>query len=231
MNMKTLILLATLWCGAVVGAAATLYSFTWSSGFENNGLIPDGNVNPWSDTRTISGIVEPNIVSVSLRLSITGGYNGDLYGYLSFNDAKLVLLNRVGVGTGTEPTYSFGYAGAGFTNLVLQDGADDIHTYGGGVGSGTFSADGRDVSPLASPAVLYATSRDTFFSTFGGMNPNGDWTLVFADIAPGGGQSQITSWGLEIVAVPEPGTGVLGLLAGVQGLVSAVYLIRRRKGN
>lgn len=241
--MKTLTLFASLCCGAAVGAWAALYSYTYNSGFENNGNIPDGNVNPWSDTRTVSGIAEPSITSVSVRLNMSGGYNGDLYGYLSYNGVKLVLLNRVGVGTGSEPTYSLGYTGAGFTSLLLQDGAGDIHTYGGGVGTGTYSADGRDVSPLSSPATLYGTSRGTFSAKFEGMDPNGEWSLVFADLVAGGGRSQITSWGLDIEAVTSPifagcsmtapgqfrlqGTGTAGLTYTLQSSTNLVSWVDR----
>jgi subtilisin-like proprotein convertase family protein len=219
--MKKLILLAVLHLAASVPAPAI--SFTYNSGFDNGVNILDGNVNPWSDTRTVSGTAGLTITDVSVRLNLSGGYNGDLYGYLSYNGTTLILLNRVGVGTGSEPTFSFGYAGAGFSSLLLQDVASDIHSYGGGVGTGTYSPDGRDVSPLSSPSVLYATGRDTFSGKFGGMNPNGEWTLVLADVSAGGGQAHVVSWGLDInqagEAVPESLNMALGVFAAVVLLV------------
>ncbi len=143
------------------------------------------------------------------------------YAYLSYNGSQIVLLNRVGVGTGADPTYSFGYSGAGFNNLVLQDGASpDIHTYGGGIGTGTYSPDGRDVSPLAAPATLFNTPRTTLDGTFGGMNPNGQWTLFVADVSAGGGQTAVTSWSLDITAVPEP-AATAGVTAGLLLLLTA----------
>ena len=229
--MKKLILLASLCLGAAVSAPAGLYSSTYTTGFDNNGNILDGNTSPWSDTRTVSGIPQTVIETVSVRLNVSGGNNGDLYAYLSYNGTKLVLLNRVGVGTDSNPVYSFGYSGAGFTSLVLQDGGGDIHTYGGGVGTGTYSADGRDVNPLASPATLYGTGRATFSGTFGGMNPNGDWTLVFADVSGGGGQSQITSWGLDIDAVPEPVNTALAVFGGLLGVTQLARFLRRRQAS
>lgn len=208
--MKTATLLSAVLLSVSLSAQAALYSNPFSSGFQNDGNIPDDNLSGWSDTRTLSGISD-SITSVSVTLNLSGGYNGDLYAYLSYNGSKVVLLNRVGVGTGSEPTFSFGYSGAGFNNLVLQDGGvnGDIHTYGGGVGTGTYSADGRDVSPVvnnsADATALYGTSRDTLNGTFGGMNANGDWTLFFADASGGGGTSQLTGWSLDIItAVPEP---------------------------
>ena len=227
--MKTLILITSLCLGAAVSASAALYNFTYNID-ANSRNIPDGNTSPWSDTRTVSGIAEPSIQSVSVRLNLSGGFNGDLYAYLSYNGTRLVLLNRVGVGTGSDPVFTFGYSGAGFSSLVLQDGGanGDIHTYGGGVGTGAYSADGRDVSPVASPATLYGTSRATLNGTFGGMNPNGDWSLVFADLAVGGGQSQITSWGLDITAVPEPVNAALALFGGLLCVTKLVHFLRRR---
>ena len=164
-----------------------------------------------------------------MTLDLSGGYNGDLYAYLSYDGSQVVLLNRVGVGTGTDLTYSFGYAGAGFNNLVLQDGASnpDIHNYGGGLGTGIYSPDGRDVSPLASPAALLGTSRATLDGTFGGMNPNGQWTLFLADTSAGGGQTVVTSWGLDIIAVPEPTTAA-ELTAGLLLLLAAGRRLRMR---
>ena len=208
--MKTATLLSAVLLSVSLSAQAALYSYTFSSGFQNGGNIPDDNLSGWSDTHTLSGISD-SITSVSVTLNLSGGYNGDLYAYLSYGGTKIVLLNRVGVGTGSEPTYSFGYSGAGFSSLVLQDGGvnGDIHIYGGGVGTGTYSADGRDVSPVvnnsADATALYGTSRATLNGTFGGMNANGDWTLFFADASGGGGTSQLTGWSLDIItAVPEP---------------------------
>lgn len=221
--MLVTVLLAGVWLDAAGRANAALFNATYNSGFANSGNIPDGNPNPWSDTRTVSGITDLSIQSVSIRLDLAGGYNGDLHGYLSYNGNKVVLLNRVGVGTRGDPVFTFGFSGAGFRSLVLQDGAGDIHFYGGGVTTGIYSADGRDVSPLASPATLLGTSRVTFAEAFGGMNPNGEWSLVFADVSIGGGQSQVTSWGLDISAVPEPVNVALGVFA-----LGAVILHRVR---
>jgi subtilisin-like proprotein convertase family protein len=223
--MKIATLLSAVVLGVSLSAQATLYD----SGFANNGNIPDGNPTGWSDTRTVSGL-GTLIQSLSVTLNLSGGYNGDLYAYLSYDGTKLVLLNRVGVGTGSSPTFTFGYSGAGFSSLVLQDGGvnGDIHTYGGGVGTGTYSADGRAVSPVvnnsADATALYGTSRDTFNSKFGGLNPNGDWTLFIADMSGGGGQTHVDSWGLNITAVPEP----VNVALGVFGVVLAGCGIVRR---
>ena len=96
------------------------------------------------------------------------------------------------------------------------------------MGTGPYSANRRDVSPVVSPATLYGTSQATFSGKFGGMNPNGDWSLVFADLSLGGGQSQITSWGLDITAVPEPVNAALACFGGLLGVTQLVRFLRRR---
>src|SRR5690242_1870037 len=110
---------------AMAGAAqATLYTYDFSSGFNNAGVIPDGNVTGWSDTRTANLAADfgplpagttTEIVDVNVLLNISGGYNGDLYGYLVHSSGFAVLLNRTGK-TGAD---LIGYSDAGF-NITLD---------------------------------------------------------------------------------------------------------------
>ncbi len=164
----------------------------WTSGFANGGLIPDGSPNGWWDTRTVNNIPSGlTIGNVTITFTISGGYNGDLYGYLSHDGALIPLLNRVGTGTGSEPTYSFGYSDSGFNNVTLSDsGSVNIHNYGGGFVP-------TDTTYLPDSGGI------TFASTFGGLDPNGDWTLFISDLSAGGGQSALTSWSLDISAYPS----------------------------
>src|SRR5205807_8224035 len=90
-------------------ASAAVYSYTFSSGFNNGGVIPDGDVNGWADTHSLS-IVDGGITSVSVTLNISGGYNGDLYGYLVHSSGFTVLLDRVG----SPANAGFGYSNPGF---------------------------------------------------------------------------------------------------------------------
>ena len=177
------------------------------SSFANGGNIPDGNPVGSAGTATVSGYL-PNISDISVTLNISGGYNGDLYGYLSYDGKLLPLLNRVGMGTGSssDPTYYFGYGDAGFNNVTLADsGSVNIHNYGGGfVPSGTYLPDAGGL---------------TFDGTYSGLNPNGTWTLFLADLSSGGGQSQLTGWSLGITAVPEPVNVALGIFGGVSACV------------
>jgi len=214
------------WVGVMsVALCATANATLYNSGFANGGVIPDGNVTGWSDTRTQSGLGSV-ITDVTVKLNITGGYNGDLYGYLSYGGSLIPLINRVGVTGGN----AFGYSDSGL-NVTLSDaGANgDIHLYQNvsgyatkiGDGSG-FTADGRNINPNSSPATFDGASRLTFAGTFGGMDPNGSWTLFFADMAGGGGTSTLTSWDLEITAVPEPINVALGCFAVLFASVQCV---------
>lgn len=219
--MKTKAILSAAILGLSLSARAATYTF--NSGFENSGVIPD-NTTMWSDTHTVSGEL-PYITSVSVTLNLNGGQNGDLYAYLSYGNTMVVLLNRVGTGTGENPTYTFGYSASGFAGLVLADGgpSGEIHNYGGAAPGGTYTADGRNVSPViqseAQATALHGTSRQTFFGQFGGLNPNGDWTLSFADMTQNGLQSTVTSWTLNLgtSSVPEPINVALLVFAATLG--------------
>ena len=155
-----------------------------------------------------------------VRLNISGGYNGDLYAYLSFGNVLVPLLNRVGVGDSD----AFGYSDAGM-NVTFSDGGvgnhGDIHSYGGsGAPSGLYTPDGRTIGPLSAPGSFDTATR-VDFSVYSNLNPNGVWTLFLADVSGGGGTSRLNSWELDITAVPEPvncALAVLGTVVGAGGL-------------
>jgi hypothetical protein len=209
--MKTLLSI----CGAVGLLALTaqggiIYSAT-------SGSIPDGSAVGWSATATASGYL-PSISDVSVNLNISGGYNGDLYAYLSYGGVLVPLLNRVGVTSGN----AFGYGDTGFNVTLSSAGAYDVHSYGShspsfngnGQLTGTWQPDGRNIDPQSAPGDFVTASRVNFGS-YNGMNPNGTWTLFFADLSAGA-QSQIVGWSLDITAVvPEPVNVALSILAGI----------------
>ena len=201
-------------------APAALYTYNVNS------AIPDNNTIGLTDSHTISGLLF-DITDVRVTLNIAGGYNGDLYGYLRLNNSPLVvLLNRVGV-TGSDPD---GYADSGFSVTLAASAAHDIHFYqnfspsynGSGQLTGTWQADGR-TDPLSS-------SRGSL-SDFNGYNPNGTWTLFFADQAAGD-QSTLVSWSLDITAVPEPVNVALAIFGGLAVLARLIshhrYLLALR---
>jgi subtilisin-like proprotein convertase family protein len=183
-------------------------SYSFSDGFAAGGVILDGNPTGWSDSRLIedwpSGF---SITDVTVSLHITGGLNGDLYAYLAHDSGFAVLLNRVGRTDGN----AFGYNDAGF-NITLHDSAPgDIHLYGGNDGNlltGIWQPDGRNVDPAT---VTDASPRTAMLSEFQGLDPAGTWVLFVADMSAGG-VSVVNSWGLEVAAVPEPGTLALGVI-------------------
>ncbi len=215
--MKKLILLAVLPLVASVTASG---AFSFDSDFANGGNIPDGNVNPWSDTRTVSGTPGLAITDVSVRLNLSGGYNGDLYAYLTYNGVLVPLLNRVGVGSG-DP---FGYGDGGLTVTFTDKAANNIHTYqsvsGYSISGGAaWQPDGRKINPLTLHLAGFDPAGTTSLAAYKGMSADGDWTLVLEDVSNGGGQSRVVSWGLDITSVPEPSTYLAGLSAlGMLGL-------------
>jgi hypothetical protein len=208
--MKTILWTSLLSVVLKLSALGALY--TYDSGFQNGGVVPDGNANGWSDTRAVSGL-DSVISHVSVVINVAGGYNGDLYAYLSHNGILVPLLNRVGTGSGDAMQSALGYATAGFNNVTLDDGA-----MGGSIHNAA--------NPGSMPAISYTPDGGSLASLIG--NPNGNWTLFFADLANGGGSSPsiVGGWSLEIAAVPEPVNVALGVF-GAGFLV--VGLVRSRR--
>ncbi len=221
--MKKQILATALAVMATASVHANLFTYNWSSGFSSGGVIPDGNVAGWSDTRGISDIYgDDTIVDVNVRLQISGGYNGDLYGYLVHESGFSVLLNRVGRST-TDP---FGNTGAGMNVTLDDDSGTDIHLAAYGTLSGTYNPDARTDNPAL---VTESTVNQTaYLDSFDSLNGNGSWTLFLADLS-GGDTSTLVSWGLDIEVVPEPITWALIAFGGVLGAVKLGNHWRRRK--
>lgn len=220
MNSPRTLLVALLLAGASAEAALSSYTF---GNLDGSHAITDGNpAGGVSSIINVSGM-RPIVTGVNVIINVTGGYNGDLYAYLSYNGITVTLLNRVGTGAGGEPTATWGFATAGFNNVRLS------HTGGGGGG-----AIHDTVSPVAfSPGGTSYTpdiGGGSSLAAFTGSNPNGNWTLFFADMAGGGGSSPSTlvSWGLEVTAVPEPVNVALGIFAGL-GLAGTLWRTRARK--
>ena len=193
MKTQTLIGLLAVLLGAGV-AHASLYTETFSG---VNVAIPDGNPVGVSFGETVSDIPGGSIVNgLTVDLSVSGGYNGNLYAYLVAPNGTLVmLLNQPGATVGNP----FGYAGSGL-NITLSDtAAGRIQTTPetpGSVFSGTYQAAG----------TLGAVS---------GSAADGTWTLYFADEVAGGGQAILNGWSLNITAVPEPANLALGLFVAM----------------
>jgi len=208
--------------GLLLTVSAQAALFTLSSGTLNT-AIPDGNVNGLQSTLTFNDAYFDNVLDVNVRLNISGGYNGDLYAYLTHGSGFSGLLNR----SGRTGANSFGYGDAGF-NITLDDqNGTDIHAYGGNGGAqltGTWQPDARNINPAT---VLDTDARTAFLNAFNGLDANGGWTLFIADVS-GGDVSTLVSWELDITAVPEPTTVALGIFGGVLALGGGLRLWRRR---
>jgi len=198
-------------------AQATLFEYD----FENTNpdvawTIPDGDPAGFSNSQVISGVDAP-INNVSVTIHVSGGYNGDLYGYLVSDSGFAILLNRVGSTAGNP----YGSSGSGLNVTFNDETGSDIHlasTAPGAVLTGTFASDGRNVDPAG---ALNTDARTATLSSFNGGSANGTWTLFLADVSPIG-QSTLLSWSLDISVVPEPTTYALvgfGLLVAATGIV------------
>jgi hypothetical protein len=233
-TMKQLTFLTLLLVVAGGRAPAGVYSYTYDSGFANGGTMLDGNASPWSDSHTLGELAGLTISGVSVRLKVSGGYNGDLYGYLSHNGVLVPLLNRVGVGSAD----AFGYADAGLNVTFSAAAANNVHFYQAVSGysladAALWQADGRAINPVTSVAGAFDAAGTIALSAFNGPDAGGDWTLVLADVSAGGGNSQVVSWGLDletVEAVPEPVNVALGLL-GVGALLRQTRRAWRRREN
>jgi subtilisin-like proprotein convertase family protein len=189
--------------------------------FSVNQLVPDANRNGMFMTTNlnISGGV---ISNVTVSLDITGGYNGDLYAFLSGpNGGFAVLLNRVGV---SNDASSFGYGNHGFDIVLSDSAANDVHYYqsgsyttnGSGQLLGTWMPDGRNIVPQSAPSLFGSTAPTALLGSFVGTDPNGVWTLFLADLSVGA-QSTMVSWSLDIITVPEPQTWMIAGMAALFG--------------
>jgi subtilisin-like proprotein convertase family protein len=204
--MKSLTLLTTLILGLCASSHGALYTFTGST--PNGGVVPDGNLSGWSSSLTVSGTAG-SVTEVRVNLNISGGYNGDLYAYLSYNGTLVPLLTRVGTGGGDD----FGFSTAGMTVTLADSGTINIHDIANPDLNGTYKPDGQVLNPgTLLPGGISSTPT---LGSFSSMDPNGTWTLFFADLS-GGDQSTITGWSLDIItAVPEPVNVALGIFAGL----------------
>ena len=221
---------AALALGASLVGHAGIYNFTSSAGgvytASASGL---GQVIPDNDAAGVAyaldfGAAGLHVSDIKISLNISGSWNGDLYAYLAHGSEYAVLLNRVGATTSGADGY-----GTSGLNILLEPvtthaGILDIHTVLNPSSLPTaYAADGR--------TVYYDDARRTqtldVFLGGGGVDPNGSWTLFFADGAAVS-TATLTGWSLEITAVPEPVNVALGGFAGVFLVVALVRSWRRR---
>jgi subtilisin-like proprotein convertase family protein len=191
--------LAVLAFAPTVFAGTTVYSWTGSQ------AIPDNNANGVAYSFYLNTPTPETVTSVSVSLNIAGGWNGDLYAYLSHGSGFSVLLNRIGR-TALNPD---GSPVSGLNATFSDSFATDIHTFNGAVVSGNFAPDGRAVSPYA---VLDTDARTALLNSFVGLNSGGMWTLFIADVSPIA-VSTVQGWSVTINTVPVPEPGTLAILS------------------
>jgi len=194
-------------------AQAALYSVgnVNGTGSSLNLAIPDANPSGITSALTVSG-AGSSLTDITVTLNVAGGYNGDLYAYLSYNGTLVTLLNRVGTSATSTGNAIQGHVvnvAAGFNNISLNDAGSggNIHNVASPVSGISYTADGGTLS------------------AFNGANPNGTWTLFFADQSAGN-TSTLDGWSLDITAVPEPVNVALAIFgAGFVGM-GAVRIYR-----
>jgi subtilisin-like proprotein convertase family protein len=213
---------------AAVGAWAQVYT-TNSYSLTSSGTvaIPDGNLTGLMETFNVTGL-GGDISNVQLTLDITGGFNGDLYAYLTGPGGQMaVLLNRTGLSS-VNPT---GYGDPGF-NVTFDDTALNIHGYGGNGNqqlTGMWAPDGRNINPQSSGSAFDSASTSANLGLFNGLNgnnANGSWTLYVADVVGGDGTANLSldNTFLTITTVPEPQTMALAIAGGF-----LLLAVRRRR--
>jgi hypothetical protein len=152
-----------------------------------------------ASTITSSGFIG-YVGDLTVTLNISGGNNGDLYGYLSYNGVLVTILNRPGV-TGSNP---FGFNSSGYGVTISDSGAVNLNTTAGTSGQ-PVTGDVFNVNGTSGNGSL------AFGSAYNGMDPNGTWTLFLENEVSGGDPSTLVSWSIGINAVPEPTNVALGI--------------------
>lgn len=237
-NEYPIMKIQSLTLGMMLALAASASATIVDSFYTTGGAIPDANPAGVTFTRTTTTTDLNNINGVNVRLNFSGGFNGDLYGYLVFQatdnsiTTTTMLLNRVGR-TGASDA---GFSTSGM-NVVLSSAGPmgNIHDVANptasifGTAASYYQADTRTTAPNGNfTGSTPAGSSLSVFDTYT-HDANGTWTLFLADLS-GGDQSTLLNWGLEVSVVPEPTTwALLGFGALVAGSVVRSACRRRRQ--
>ncbi len=211
-----------------VAANALAQSVSFSTNITVNTAIPDNNPSGLASSFSLNGF-NSAISNITVSIDVTGGYNGDLYAYLTGPGGFAVLLNRTGVGSASAN----GYGDTGFAVTFMSAGLD-IHNYGAGSYTtnsfgqltGNWGVDGRAISPFSTGSAFDTAPRTALLDSFLGTSPNGTWGFFIADYSPGN-VSTLVSYSVSIATVPEPGVPVLLALGGMALLVT----VRRWKAS
>ena len=214
------LLAAWLGLGALTPGSASA-NMIYDQTFNENTALNDGTGTGNEFTHQVARPGGGTINGLSVTLDIAGGFNGQLYAYLTHgSDGFSVLLNRVGRDTGTPD----GWIDPGM-HLQLTDSAanGDLHLYNphntGLVLTGIWAPDGRESDPQS---VLAGDARSALLGSFVGETVNGSWTLYVEDLVSGQ-QATLNSWslGIGVQTVPEGEQWVMTALV-LAGLVAAM---------
>ena len=172
---------------APVGGGTSMGALSSTTIYDGNPAYVIGN------TMTLSSLGS-SLTGLTVTLNVSGGNNSGLYAYLVHGGTTVTLMNQPGVGVN-----GFGAYGAGM-NLTLQDG---------------YAANGSIQNTTSSAGLSGTYNAASSLAGFNPVDPNGMWTLYFADTIAGGGDATLNGWSLNITTVPEPVNVALGVFGGL----------------
>lgn len=210
--MKKTLLFGLVLLGTILTGRATIYyqgtavSGGTDLGSVANPTIVDGNPTiVTANSMTLSGL-DSSVASITVTLNLSGGCNNGLYGYLvgPGGGTTVILLNQPGYGVD-----GFGALGSGLNITLGTSGSSIQSETSGSALTGNYQPAGNLLD-------------------FTGINPNGTWTLYFADTIAGGGNATLNGWSLNITAVPEPVNVALAVFGMV---VIGAGVVRQRRAK
>ena len=137
-----------------------------------------------SFTANVSGVGAMDIFQ-SITINITHSWVGDLNLFLIGPTGAIIELSTVNGGSGDN-----------YVNTIFSDSAPTYITTGIAPFTGSFKPEGRaNNDSQCDPAGTVGTY--TFATQFGGINPNGNWTLKIKDGAPND-VGTLNSWSVTI---------------------------------
>lgn len=207
---------------AVLAGACGVANAQWFTNL-NATSVPDNDPAGVDIIIPVSGL-DTVLADINFGTIVDHTWQGDLVFRLTAPDGitSATLMSR----SGTEAGAVFGFEAAHFGGtdifdpshrFILDDQAASVYNSPGGTPAGTVAQPGIDaVTGVWKP---YTDMN----SVFGGINPNGLWTVNYSD-HEFGESGMVRMTGIEISAVPEPASMIaLGL--------GAAALLRRRRSK
>jgi subtilisin-like proprotein convertase family protein len=221
MTMKTNhFLLSTLLLGLALHFTPSALAASYTASAAVGDIIPDFDENGIASTIVVSTPIT-KISDLQITLEISGGWNGDYYAYLRHGSSDFaVLLNQVG----TSGTDLYGYGNAGFG----PDSTGQPFTFSdaGTPGLHNYQAHSPQYNGTGQLTGMWQPDGDSFDSSFGGMDPNGAWTLFIADLSTVG-VGTFENWSISFTGkehghVPDSGATFFLLAMSLSALTLAL---------